>query len=727
MFVFLIPVSIFFIIIILCQVKYSKQFADTHTSFRRSFVISLLVHSCLIFLFNEIFSVFSGISRANATVFWMLIVCSEILYYYYSLKKGFLRKGFWNDTFKSLLPQNFSGQQLTIYAGILLYVLPLLLVVVIVPPNNFDAHSYHLSRIIAWLGNGNVNHFPTRHIQQLYHNVFGEYLVMQTFLLSGTDRFAGFVQFFASMGSILAVSLVAKGLGASLRAQILCGTLLLTLPIGIMESTTVQVDYIACFFFISFVYFGYEAIDSPQRDTLIAMALSLAFGAFSKYTTLMYALPFSAYFGIRFFQNRGLLPTLKILVLFVVILTAVFSPFMTRNYQFFGNILSPREGYGLEVEKLSIEDFSIKATVSGILKNSSLHLGLPFYGFNIFVERLITKAHESMGFHVNDHRYRMDTFTVRFDVHEDMVPNNIHFILLLISLSALFFVKSTSRIKWFAVCTFAGFVIFCTMMVFQLWSTRTHMPFFAMGCVLSALLFEQLLKNKTAYLSAFMLLASAGYILGNPSKPLLPLKYYTKKFLHYVPVAICPENQAQENGVKSRLSGFYTTVPNESHCYMMKQNSSKQDRKVIFRLLDSLGYYNDEKFETAFELDEEKKYFLSHPDDYENFKDLLSPLKRVKGNVGVLFKAGNGFYHYWAVVQLEKGNFGQMKYIGYRPAYAQLENAKKEFCYSHILGDDPALLAPFYKENMVDSVYHSKTFYLAKLKKPSLKRVLVNK
>jgi len=726
MYVFLLPASIFFIVFILCQLKCSKQFNETNTSFRRSFVISLLAHSCLIFLFNELLSVFNAISPTNATIFWALIVGLEVLFYYYLSAKGFVNKRFWADAFKSLSRKNFSDQRLTVSVAILLYVLPLLMVVVIVPPNNFDAHSYHLSRIIAWLGNGNLNHFPTRHIQQLYHNVFGEYLVMHTYLLSGTDSFAGFVQFFASMGSILAISLVAKKLGASRREQILCGILLLTLPIGIMESTTVQVDYVACFFFISFVYFGFEAIDSPQRDTLPAMALSLAFGAFSKYTILMYALPFSAYFGIRFFYSRGILQTLKILVLFVVILTAVFSPFMTRNYQFFGNVLSPTEGYGLEVEKLSVEDFSVKATLSGIMKNSSLHLGLPLNDFNIFIEQLITKAHSAIDFNVNDPRYSMDTFTVRFDVHEDMVPNNLHFILIIISLLALFFVKSTSRTKWFAVCAFAGFVIFCSMMVFQLWSTRTHMPFFAMGCVLSALLFGRLLKNKTEYLSAFLLLASSGYILGNPSKPLLPLKYYSKKFLNYVPVAICPENQLQEDGIKSKLRNFYETVPNESDCYMMKQNPDKEERQIIFGLLDSLGYYNDDKFETVFALNKDKKYFLNHPGNYENFKGLLPSFRNVKENVGVLFKAGNGFYHYWSAVQMEKGNFGQMKYIGYRPAYEKLENAKQEFRYGYILGDDPELLSSFHQENLVDTVYHSKTFYLAKLKKPSFKRVMID-
>ena len=726
MLVFLIPISIFLVILILFSVELSGSFSDSDRSLRRSYLVSLLVHSSLIFFFNETCSVFNGISPRNASVFWISIVLIELVSCFFLFKNGFMREITFSEAIGRLSLKKVSVQYIPVYLGIVLYILPLILLILIVPPNNFDAHSYHLSRIIQWLGNGNVDHFPTRHIQQLYHNIFGEYLVMHTFLLSGADRYSGFVQFLASLGSILAITLLAKRLGASRRAQILCGTLLMTLPIGILESTTVQVDYVACFFFISFVYFGYEAIEAPRRGTLIAMAASLAFGAFSKYTILMYALPFSIYFGINFFQKRGLWSTLKIVGLFISVIALVFTPFMTRNYDFFGNVLSPVEGYGLEVEKLSVEDFSLLATTSGIIKNVSLHVGLPFNNYNTFLERLITTVHGIIGFNVNDQRYGMDIFTVRFDVHEDMVPNNIHLIVLASSFLALFFVKKRFPLKWLAFCAFVGFVIFCTMMVFQLWSTRTHMPFFAMGCVVSGIVFERLLKNNTVYLSSFLILASLGYVLGNPSKPLLPLKYYSKKFLNYIPVAICPDNGAQEQGVKLMLSRFYETVPNESNCFVLKVSPIETDRANIFQVLDSLGYYNDEKFETVFELTKDKMYFLSHPGNYENVKGILPILKAVKGNVGILFKEGNGFYHYWAVAQQSTANFGQMKYIGYRPRYAELKNAKKEFKYNYVLGDNTELLSSYYKEKIIDTVYYSKTFYLAKLNKVSTEKVMIN-
>ena len=721
--VFLLPISIFSATLLL---KFGDSILnEVDKSFRRAFILSLIIHACLIFSFNEILSVFNGINAVNALVFWGLVVLIEAYLLYISFRKTQVREDFKNYTGKILIFKNISGNRLTIYAGLLLYGVPLFLLAAMVPPNNFDAHSYHLSRIIEWLGNGNVNHFATRHIQQLYHNVFSEYMVMHTYLLAGTDRFAGFVQFFACLGSILGVSLVAKKLGASVSIQVLCSIMLLTLPIGIFESTSVQVDYVACFFFISFLYFGYEALDTPRKFTIFAMALSLAFGAFSKYTIFMYALPFSIYFGLMFIRQKGVVPTAGILITFLIVMSVVFTPFMTRNYQFFGNVLSPVEGHGLETERLSVEEFSLAATASGILKNASLHIGLPVNSYNTFVKEIITRIHEVFGFNVNDPRYSMDPFTVRFDVHEDMVPNNIHFILILVSILALFFIKTSARLKWFTICALIGFTIFSSMMVFQLWSTRTHMPFFAMGCILAAFVFGRLLQQKTIYLSFFLLAASVVFVFGNPSKPLLPLAYYSKKMLSHAPVAICPRNERQADAVRQKLGKYYDTVPNDSYCFALKQNPTKEERDIIFQILDSAGYYDDEKYETVFDLSHDKMYFLSHPANYENFEGLITPLKNTDGNVGILFKGGNGFYHYWSVVQTEKFNFGQMQYIGYRPKYAGLENAKREFRYNYIFGDDPSLLSPFYEKQVIDTVFYSKKFYLAKLKKPSSDKILI--
>jgi hypothetical protein len=713
MFFFLLPISIVLLILLIHFNQEKSLIKTPYKSLRRSFLISLLVHSLIIFLFNELLSVYNGLNITNAKLFWTGLVVLEISLLYRSYQKNLIQHHLIVSMWKPWKDMGATDKVL-ISGVILLYLLPLLFLSATVPPNNFDAHSYHLTRIIEWLGNQNINHYPTRHNQQLYHNVFAEYMVMHTFLLSESDTFSGMVQFMASLGSIAACSLVTHQLGGSLRVQILSAIMLITLPIAVLESTSVQVDYIACFFFISFLYFGYEAIQDPKSNSLLAMAVSLAFGAFSKYTIFMFSLPFCLYFGIQFFRKRGLLGSTRIFVFFIVALFVVFAPFMFRNYELFGNILSPVEGSGIEAEKLSVGEISFRNTISGVVKNIGLHIGLPFNGYNLYMERLVEQVHQLLLVNINP--VGMDLFSVRFVLHEDMAPNTIHLALLAVSLLGLIFVKGHGRLKWFAFCACMGLAIFSTLMVFQLWSSRTHMPFFAMGCIISAIILDHFLNKKAGYVALLLIITSLAFVFSNPSKPLLPLRYYSKKLLDYTPTAICPQNAQQSLAVTKLLARYYSSTPNASNCYILEKPVDRKDQAKIFKILDSVGYYNDEKYETVFALNKSQVYFLNHIDNYTKFNDLIVRMKGLNENVGVLFQEGNGYYHYWATVQSETYKFGQMKYIGYRPRYSALANAKTKFEYRYILGDTAKLLAPYYKKNMVDTVYYSKGFYLAKLK-----------
>ncbi|CAG4988514.1 hypothetical protein DYBT9275_00098 [Dyadobacter sp. CECT 9275] len=714
MFFFILPISILLIAIIVQYEQSIYKKMGVIGFLRRSFLISLLAHSLIIFLFNEILSLFDGLTIINTRLFWSILVILEIVVLYEFYQTYPLRKGqavrlimqFWKNI-------RYADKWL-IYTAILLYIIPLMILSVIVPPNNFDAHSYHLNRIIEWLGNHNINHYPTRHNQQLYHNVFAEYIVMHTFLLSESDVFAGTVQFLASIGSIVACSLVTKRLGGTSSVQILSSVMLVTLPIAILESTSVQVDYVASFFFITFLYFGYEALDYPEGDTIIFMALSLAFGSFSKYTIFMYSLPFCVYFGLRFLQLRGFIGSVKIFGIFAAMLFFVFMPFMFRNYDFFGDVLSPVKETGLEAENLTVKEFSFKNTISGMVKNVGLHIGLPSNSYNLFMESLVEKLHKMLGVNLNPDG--ADTFLVRFVLHEDMVPNTIHQTILFFSLVGLFFIKGKTRLNYFALCACAGFAIFSSLMIFQLWSSRTQMPFFLMGCIISAVVLDRFLGKWTVYLSFALILFSTVFVLANPSKPLVPLRYYSKKFLSYTPIAVCPQNKRQELTVVRKLTKFYSATLNKNKCFQLQNIIPRKDQDVVFEILDKVGYFDEEKYETVFTSDKTKLYFFNHPNDYEKCRDLIPRMKSVQENIGILFKAGNGYYHYWAMIQGDKYQFGQMKYIGYRPKYSELSNANQKFEYRYIFGDDPGLLKHYYKKNLIDTVYSSKGFYFAKLK-----------
>lgn len=715
----LVSVLLFFILFFLRSAE-----KGNYTSTRIAFLLSLISNGVVVFIYNELFSYFNALNATSALFYWLLEVITLAGLLGYLNTKGKITISAYSRLQEVFLLKGLSKtNRIMLVTGFLFFILPLLFLAVYPPPNNFDAHSYHLNRILYWVTNQNLDHFPTQHIQQLYLNVFAEYLVLDTVLLSGSDAYAGLVQFGAFLGSLCGISLLAKRVGMKADGQLLASAFLLTLPIGIFESTSAQVDYVACFFLITFVFFGFDLLLHKSSLTLVAFLLSLAFGGFSKYTVFIFGIPFTLYFAFRILVEYGFFYAIKVLFLAMVIMILTFAPFFYRNYQLFGNVMSPPTDSRFFSEKIPVDKYSAAYAISGIVKNAGLHLGLPNNGYNQFLDNKIRDFHDFLGVDINDPALRLDPFSVRFSVHEDMVPNTYHLWLIILACIPLLFVRDQWKVKWVWICALTGFVLFCVMMKFQLWSTRTHMPFFAMGGILVACIYCEVLKLRVAYLIVPLMVLSSVFVYANPNKPLIPLGYFIKKAIGHVPVAICAADTLQELSYQKELGGYYV-FPGKDHCHPIKAWPGYPERNVIFQKLDRLGYYDDDKFSTVFLTNREKMYFLSHLDNYYSIKPLLDQVEGEDKNIGVLFRKELGFYHYWSALATRKSNPGKMEYIYYKKEFMVLKNAQRAFCYDYILGDDPDLLKGFVPKENIASIYKSNLFYLVKLKHRSCDRKL---
>ncbi|WP_159469398.1 glycosyltransferase family 39 protein [Dyadobacter sp. 3J3] len=714
----LLSVLLSFVLFFLTSVK-----CGLYSKIRISFIYSLVANATAVFIYNEVFSYFDALNSTSAFVFWLgdIVLLLALASYWKSVGKVDFSN--LSDIIDVVRLKGISrSNKIILIAAFLFFILPLSFLAVYSPPNNFDAHSYHLNRILYWINNGNLDHFPTVHIQQLYLNVFAEYIVLDTVLLSGSDYFAGLVQFCSFLGSLAAISLLAKRFGLKQEGQLLAVIILLTLPIGIFESTSAQVDYVACFFFITFVYFGFELLERKSWLTLLVMLLSLSFGGFTKYTVFIFALPFTVYFALRILLQYGFLYGVKVLILALVLLVLTFTPFFYRNYQLFGSVMSPPEDSTFFAEKIPVDKHSVLFALSGIIKNVGLHLGLPNTSFNAFLSSKINNFHQAIGVEIDDLALRLDPFSVRYSVHEDMVPNTIHIWLMLLATIPLLFFKGTRNIKWFWLFSVLGFVLFCSLLKFQLWSTRTHMPFFAMGAVLIAYVYSKVLNWNTGYLIFPLMLVSTLFVFGNPNKALLPVGYFSKKILGHIPVAFCVTDSLQSKKYEKDLGAYYD-FPGKDNCHPLKQLPGYKERVKIFNILEKEGYYDDDKSATVFGTTRTKAYFLSHLDDYYAFEPLLEHITGDNKNIGVMFKK-DGFYNYWAAVDIKLKNPGQMRYIRYLKDFTALKNGQNDFCYDYILCDDASLLKKFVPENNIAEIHNTSVFYLVKLKNRSCERLL---
>lgn len=719
--ILLLPIC-FMLIGALCFQSEQRRGSGPFTAFRLAILKASLITTALAFAYTELFSALDSLDSNTLTLFWSIGTLGLVFFNYQKKTLSIQSlKYLWNKTLLvKILDQKY--RLLILILGITI-ILPLGFEAIYGSPNNLDSNNYHLLRIVAWMNNHNVEHFPTYHVQQLYHNVLSEYLIMQTILLSGADRFANLVQFVAMLGSLAAVSLLGKRFGFDYKTQILSAALLLFLPIGIFESTTTQNDYLACFFFLSFLVFGYATLaEENKHEPILFMALSLAFGGFTKYPVLLYAFPFCLYFGYRTLTKSGFSIAFNMLAVTLLAFTLTFSPFLYRNFQLFGNILAPPSSSRLNNESIPSQRYSPAYTLSTLAKNIGIHLGLPNDKYNKQVDKAITGLHRWLWIDLNDPATSNNTYYTRFVVHEDFMPNTLHFLLLLIVLPIIFWKSKNVEFKILAVLAIAGIVLFSTLLKYQPFSSRTQMPFFAIGCVLTAYAFSKLLAIKPLYILLPFFLTSLFFVYGNPSKMVVPFRYYLKLGLGHLPRDVCPP-PSERNEYRFQLSKYYD-FSGQKECYPLKTWPDYFERIVILEQLDKLGTTKKDKAYGLFSTTRIQNYYMNHLQDYDQIIRLLPYLPRKGGNIGVMYKHETGYYHHLQTMISTLKTPVTMRCVYYMREYEVLENAKIEFDYEYILADDVDLVRQEIDPALVKDIIKTEGIVLVRLKESSDKKYL---
>src|SRR5437764_14297858 len=103
---------------------------------------------------------------------------------------------------------------------------------------------YHLARVSHWQQDASLAPYPTHILRQLYLQPGAEFVLLQLQILSGGDRLAGLVQWASMVGVLVGTSLLARDLGAHRPGALAASIVAASLPIGILEATSTQNDYV---------------------------------------------------------------------------------------------------------------------------------------------------------------------------------------------------------------------------------------------------------------------------------------------------------------------------------------------------------------------------------------------------------------------------------------------------------------------------------------------------
>ncbi len=123
-----------------------------------------------------------------------------------------------------------------------------LLSALLYPPMNYDSAVYHMPRVFFWMKNASVHNYPTDVGRQLFTGPLTEFFILQLQVLClGSDVLANLAQWFAYLGTILAVCGLAAELGAGSRGRWLAAVLTATTPLAILQASSTQSDLEAAF------------------------------------------------------------------------------------------------------------------------------------------------------------------------------------------------------------------------------------------------------------------------------------------------------------------------------------------------------------------------------------------------------------------------------------------------------------------------------------------------
>jgi hypothetical protein len=426
--------------------------------------------------------------------------------------------------------------QTALLAGIALLAGAVALTAWAAAPNNWDSMTYHLPRVLHWIQNGSLAHYPTHVIRQLSLAPGAEYAVAEVELLAGSERLVAFVQTLAWLGAVLAASLVAKDLGAGRRGEVLAAVFAATLPMAILQASSTQNDLAVAFWLLVFVHFVLRAARGEAEGLgWLAAGGSLGLALLTKATAYLYAFPFAMWLGAALWRSRRTARWRAVFAAGALALLLNAGPW-ARNLALFGSPLGGEHGAVNAALTPAI-------VVSNFTRNAALQLAAPSPGWNRAVEQAVLGLHAVLGLGASDSRSTWKGAEFRVParlsgagaadadealfamLHEDQAGNPLHLGLLLASAAAVLARPDLRRrhaLRGCVVAVAGGLVLFCAILKWQPWNARLMLPLFLLAApVAGAVLGQESFGRWAAAIAALLLFCSLPWAVLNATRPLI--------------------------------------------------------------------------------------------------------------------------------------------------------------------------------------------------------------
>lgn len=501
--------------------------ASKKRGWRSSLLLSALVWATLLVAITEFLSLFTLFSFVWLLGIWVAVCAGlGLIYQKYSRKR---RLSAARTSFKEPLTyiyQDFLSSKIQVRTwllGILSIIVIVGMIALIAPPNTNDSMGYHMPRVMHWIQNHSVAHFPTNYTAQLFLSPWSTFAISHFQILSGSDRYANLIQWFAMIGSIIGVSLIAKQLGANPYGQAFAAVFCATIPMGILQGSSTQNDYVVAFWLVCLVYYILLSLQSQEKKGYYwQIGLSLGLATFSKPTAYLYSFPFLLWFfveKVRLLRWQALKPIYQIGI-FTILINGLH---WGRNLELFSHPLGKSPDYIVYTNRA----FSIPLFLSNIIRNIALHLSTPSSSINQLLINVLSSIHGILGVDISDPQTSSSAFQLNSLINqEDLAANTIHLLIMCIAIACFGANRKTrafhSFILNYLLCIIAGFLLFCLLLAWTPFHTRLHLTLFVLssafvGCVLTKVYSLRLIN----LIAVVLILLSSPWLFFNETRPLI--------------------------------------------------------------------------------------------------------------------------------------------------------------------------------------------------------------
>lgn len=394
----------------------------------------------------------------------------------------------------------------------------------VAPPNTYDSMAYHMARVAHWTANRTVADYPTSILRQLYQGPWSEFAVLQFQVLVGDDHLANLVQWFSMIGSVAGVSVIAHQLGAPARGQVLAAIVVATLPMGILQASSTQTDYVLAFWLVCSVSLALAFVTRPTPQSACWFASSLGLAMLTKGTAYVFAAPMVVVLGYWMLTRLRSRLAWSALAIFSIPLL-INSGYYMRNQTLIQNPLAPASDRAMLVNA----NYGPQAIVSNLLRDAVLQLGTPNTDLNDWLERGVTRAHSQLlhiGLSDPSTTYPGTTFRVNaLSMDEDYAGNPIHTLLAMAAVLVTFglaFRRAPPVLLIYSGGLVAAFLLFVVYLKWQPWSSRLELPLLVLaGPLIGVVLAKRANAAVVGIFGAALFFAAVPWVIDNQTRPLV--------------------------------------------------------------------------------------------------------------------------------------------------------------------------------------------------------------